>query len=54
MPSRSSLPSLDEDREASPALQMQDLRGTLYLVARKTGVDMQEYPIDGERVTIGR
>lgn len=28
--------------------------GTLWLVAKKTGLDMQSFPIDAERVTIGR
>lgn len=28
--------------------------GTLWLVGRKTGLDMQSFPIDAERVTIGR
>lgn len=28
--------------------------GTLWLVAKKTGVDMQSFPIDADRVTIGR
>ena len=28
--------------------------GTLFLVGRKTQVDLQSFPIDSERVTIGR
>lgn len=28
--------------------------GTLWLVAKKTGGDMQSFPIDADRVTIGR
>jgi hypothetical protein len=28
--------------------------GALFLVGRKTGVDVQSFPIDAARVTIGR
>lgn len=37
-------------KEAKP----QGVLGTLWLVAKKTGADMQSFPIDADRVTIGR
>ncbi len=42
-------------REESPLpTKTMGTLGTLYLVGKKTGVDVQSFPIDAERVTIGR
>jgi hypothetical protein len=41
-------------RESLALPPPEDIRGTLYLVGRKTGADMQSYPIDGDKVTFGR
>lgn len=32
----------------------QGVLGTLWLVGKKTGLDMQSFPIDADRVTFGR
>ncbi|KAL1412060.1 hypothetical protein Q8F55_003057 [Vanrija albida] len=41
-------------REASPEVQTRTVLGTLELVARKTGKVISAFPVDAERVTIGR
>lgn len=45
-----------EEGEQTPMAQpkVQGVLGTLWLVAKKTGLDMQRLPIDADRVTIGR
>ena len=54
MPVRASLSAVPDERESSPMPELKDVMGTLYLVGRKTGVELQSFPIDAERVTIGR
>jgi hypothetical protein len=39
---------------AEVPVKPQGVLGTLWLVAKKTGADMQSFPIDADRVTIGR
>jgi len=34
--------------------KVQGVLGTLWLVAKNTGLDMQSFPIDADKVTIGR
>jgi len=42
-------------REESPIpASMTGSLGTLFLVGRKTGLDVQSFPIDAEKVTVGR
>jgi hypothetical protein len=47
--------NMDPEREESPIpLPAPPLLGHLVLVKRKTGEELQRYPIDSERVTFGR
>lgn len=47
--------NMDPEREESPMpLPAPPLLGHLVLVKRKTGEELQRYPIDSERVTFGR
>ena len=45
-----------EEVQQTPMAQpkVQGVLGTLWLVAKKTGLDMQSFPIDADTVTIGR
>ena len=40
--------------DSLPVTQTKGTLGTLFLVGRKTGLNVQGFPIDSERVTIGR
>lgn len=46
--------STDTTREASPEVETRTVLGTLELVARKSGKVVSAFPVDAERVTIGR
>ena len=48
--------SMMEEVQQTPMAQpkVQGVLGTLWLVAKKTGLDMQSFPIDADTVTIGR
>ncbi|WOO80178.1 uncharacterized protein LOC62_03G003689 [Vanrija pseudolonga] len=46
--------STDTTREASPEVETRQVLGTLELVARKSGKVVSAFPVDAERVTIGR
>ena len=43
---------MDQTPMAQP--KAQGVLGTVWLVAKKTGEDLQRFPIDADRVTIGR
>ena len=43
---------VDQTPMAQP--KAQGVLGTVWLVAKKTGEDLQRFPIDADRVTIGR
>ena len=45
---------MDREESPIPTAPTMGTLGTLFLVGRKTGVDMQSFPIDADRVTIGR
>ena len=44
----------DKEGTPEPTQRTMGTLGTLFLVNRKTKVDMQSFPMDGDRVTIGR
>jgi hypothetical protein len=44
----------EEDQTPMPQPKLQGVLGTLWLVAKKTEEDLQSFPIDADRVTIGR
>jgi hypothetical protein len=44
----------EREEEQTQETTTHGVLGTLWLVAKKTGVDMQSFPIDADRVTIGR